>query len=92
MTEAEIKAEARLMAIERLACHTHNVVIQIFQKLSNMDAKEIDAIEATSLEELRLLPVAGYSPALSDVLSDETYRELSRLVSYAREMRSKASG
>lgn len=90
MTEAEIKAEARLMAIERFACHTHNIAIQIFQKLSDMTSEEIDAIEATSLEELRMQPVVGHSPALSDVLSDETFRELSRLIAYAREMRPKA--
>lgn len=92
MTEEEIRRQARLMAIERLACHTHNITLRIFQKLSDMTDNDINEIERQSLEEMRLVPVAGAPAALSDVLSDETFQELSRLIEYARDLRGMAQG
>ena len=88
MTEAEIKVEARLAALERFACHTHNMALGILRRLSNMTDAEMSAIESASLEALRLVPVKGMPPALSDVLSDEIFVELSRLLEYARDLRS----
>lgn len=92
MTEEEIRSQARLMAIERLACHTHNMALRILQRLSGLTADEINEIERQSLEEMRLVPVAGAPAALSDVLADETFQELSRLIEYARSLRDKAHG
>ncbi len=92
MTEDEIRMSARLMAIERLACHTHNITLRIFQKLSDMTDDEINEIERKSLEEMRMVPVADVPPALSDVLSDETFQELSRLLEYARDLRNTERG
>ena len=75
------------MAIERLACHTHNIALRIVRQLSDMSADEINEIEEQSLEEMRLVPIAGAPAVLSDVLADETFQELSRLIEYARTLR-----
>jgi len=80
------------MAIERLACHTHNMALGLFQRLSGMSTDEINEIEKQSLEQMRLVPVAVKSAALSDVLSDEIFQELSRLLEYARDLRNTAQG
>lgn len=87
MTEKEIKEAARIMAMERFACHTHNMALKIFMGLSNMTPEEINEIEKQSLEKLRLLPAQGLPPHLSDVVADETFQQLKRLLEYAREMR-----
>lgn len=90
MTEEEIKLEARLMAIERFICHTHNIALKTLAGLADMRVDEINEIEKKSLEEMRMLPVHRAPAALSDVLSDETFQDLSRLIEYARDLRSTA--
>lgn len=92
MTEAEIKLEARFMALERFACHTHNMALKIFGRLSAMSVAEINELEAQSLEQLRMLPVQGQTAEVSDVLSDETFQDLKRLISYARGLRGTEPG
>lgn len=87
MTEKEIKEAARIMAMERLACHTHNMALRILMDLSGMTGDEVNEIEQQSLEKLRMLPAPGLPPHLSDVVADETFHELKRLLEYAREMR-----
>ena len=90
MTEDEIKREARMMALERFACHTHNIALGILARMANMGPEEVNEIERQSLEGMRMVPVQVPSAALSDVLSDEAFQDLSRLIEYARDLRSKA--
>ncbi|MDV4158211.1 hypothetical protein [Rhizobium brockwellii] len=87
MSEKEIKLEARLMALERFACHTHNIAIGLAGRLGNLSPRQLDEIEGKSVEQLRLVPVRGAPAHISDVLSDEIFQELKRLVEYARELR-----
>jgi hypothetical protein len=87
MTEQEILLEARLVAIERMVCHTYNVTVKILQHATGLTDGAIAESEDESLAELRLLPVSGIGAALSDVLSDEIFRDLSRLIEMSREMR-----
>lgn len=92
MTEHEIRLEARFIALERFACHTHNMIVNFLALAGNLSAEQINEIETKSLEELRLMPVLGADAALSDVLSDEVFQDLSRLNSYARDLRAAAKG
>lgn len=87
MTEAEIKLEARFIALERFACHTHNIVVKMVALGANLSPDQVNQMESQSLEALRLMPVLGADAALSDVLSDEVFQDLSRLNSYARDLR-----
>lgn len=91
MTEAEIKLEARLMAIERYLCHKHNVTVKLIGLMTGQTTEQLNAFEKESLEGLRLMPVMGVDPALSDVLSDEVFHNLRRLNEYAQFLRGKAS-
>lgn len=92
MTEAEIKLEARFTALERFACHTHNIVVKMLSMAASLTTDQVNEIESKSLEELRLMPVLGADAALSDVLSDEVFQDLSRLMSSARDLRAAEQG
>ncbi|API52873.1 hypothetical protein BMW22_15720 [Rhizobium leguminosarum] len=87
MTEQEIKSEARLMAIERFACHTHNMIVSMVARVGGLSPEQVNSLEMQSLEQLRLTPVIGIPAHISDVLSDEVFLDLKRLVEYAQEMR-----
>lgn len=87
MTEEEIKREARFMALERFACHTHNMVLKLVQNATGLSNTDVNSIEKSSLQELRLIPIKGLPPELSDILSDETFCELSRLIEYSQSLR-----
>lgn len=87
MTEEEIRFEARLMAIERFICHNHNSILRVVKQKTGIDDAQINEIESQSLEQLRMLPVLGHSPEMSDVLGDETFHQLLRLMQYARVLR-----
>lgn len=90
MTEDEIKTEARLMAIERFACHNHNMIVGMVARIGGLTPEQVNDIEMQSLEQLRLMPVQGAPAHISDVLSDELFQDLKRLVEYAKEMREPA--
>lgn len=87
MTEAEIKLEARLIALERFACHSHNGMIRILKQMTGLNDNQINDLEAQALEQLRLVPVQGLPPELSDVLADEVFHDLKRLIESAGALR-----
>lgn len=78
------------MALERFACHTHNIAVGIAANLGGLSPEQINELEQVSLSALRMLPVQGAPPELSDVLSDEVFQDLKRLIDHARDLRDKA--
>ena len=84
--EKELKQEARMQAVEYMACHTYNMLL----KLIGAQEEAIQAAESEGLNAIGLQQIVKRDPALSDHVSAEMRDAIGDLLIAAKEMRDMA--
>ncbi|WP_425909040.1 hypothetical protein [Nitrobacter sp. TKz-YC02] len=83
MTEAELKQEARLIAIEQLLANLFAIVYRI----AGASDQDVEESHRTLLEKELWATVEGATPEQSDMLSAEIHDALSRILSEISQLR-----
>lgn len=82
MTEAEVKMEARLAAIEYMIGHTYSRILVMLETTN----EQMDIMEQQAKVTLGQATFPGVSPALGDMFASEIQESIERLLLITREM------